>query len=315
MVHKKWYIVFTILFCTLLSNAQPNVLVIVADDMGLDAMNGYDVGSNSLPITPNLDALRTQGLLFNNAWVYPSCAPTRAATLSAQYGNKTGVLTVPGNLALSYETIFEKATEQTNNTYATAAFGKWHLGGNNNNHPNSQGAQHFAGITGGGVTDYNAWNFNENGTVSPTTEYATTKFTDDAIEWIDNQTQPWFVWMAHIAPHSPFHIPPDPITYSQSSTNGNRNKFIAMIETMDYEIGRLYNSLTEAEKANTLIIFIGDNGTPNNVLRGFPAGHGKGSLYEGGICAPMFATGFGVSRVNEVENGLIQGLDLSLIHI
>lgn len=310
MVYKNWSIVFSALFYACFVSAQPNVLVIVADDMGLDAMNGYDVGSNSLPITPNLDALRTQGLLFNNAWVSPACSPTRATILSAQYGNKTGVLSVPGNLSLSYETIFEKIADQSNNTYATAAFGKWHLGGSNDDHPNLQGVQHFAGVTAGVVPDYNAWNFNENGTVSATTEYATTKFTNDAIDWIDNQTQPWFVWMAHVAPHTPFHIPPDPATYSQTNTNGNRNKFIAMIEALDYEIGRLYNSLTETEKDNTLIIFIGDNGTSNLILRGFPSGHGKGSLYEGGIRVPMFATGFGVNRTNEVENGLVQGLDI-----
>lgn len=310
MIDKRWYFVFAIFCYSILAYTQPNVLIIVADDMGIDAMNGYEVGSTSLPVTPNLDALRTQGLMFDNAWVNPFCTPTRAAILSANYGNKTGVLTVPGNLALSYETLFEKVSEQSNDAYATAAFGKWHLGGNNSNHPNMQGVQHFAGLTGGAVMDYNSWNFNENGTVNATTEYATTKFTNDAIDWVDNQTQPWVVWMAHIAPHSPFHVPPDPITYSQMNTNGNRNKFIAMIETMDYEIGRLYNSLTEAEKANTLVIFIGDNGTPNAVLRGFPSEHGKGSLYEGGIRVPMFASGFGVSRENEVEDGLVQGVDM-----
>ncbi|MFK7937568.1 MAG: sulfatase-like hydrolase/transferase [Saprospiraceae bacterium] len=307
---NNWIFTNIILLFSLVNYAQPNILVIVADDLGIDAMNGYNIGSTSLPVTPNLDALRTQGLLFNNAWVNPVCSPTRAAILSGQYGSKTGVTGVPGELALSYETLFEKITTQTNGTYANAVFGKWHLGGNDNDNPNMQGVQHFAGVTGGAVQDYNSWNYNLNGTVTTTTEYATTKFTNDAIAWIDQQTQPWFVWMAHVAPHSPFHVPPDPNTYSQTNTNGNRRKFLAAIEALDYEIGRLYDSLTETEKANTLIIFIGDNGSPGQVVRTFPDGHQKGSLYEGGIRVPMFAVGNGVSRVGEVEDGMVHGIDI-----
>lgn len=306
----KIYYSSIFLLLSLLTYAQPNILVIVADDLGIDAMNGYNIGSTSLPTTPNLDALRTQGLRFNNAWVTPVCSPTRSSILSGQYGSKTGVLGVPGELPLSYETLFEKVTAQTNNTYSTAVFGKWHLGGNDNDNPNMQGVQHFAGVTGGAVQDYNSWNYNLNGTVTTSTEYATTKFTNDAIAWIDQQTQPWFVWVAHVAPHSPFHVPPDPNTYSQTNTNNRRGQYLAAIEALDYEIGRLYNSLTAAEQANTLLIFIGDNGTPGQVLRVYASGHGKGSLYEGGIRVPMFAVGNGVSRIGEVEDGLVQGIDI-----
>jgi thiosulfate reductase/polysulfide reductase chain A len=83
--------------------------------------------------------------------------------------------------------------------------------------------------------------------------------------------------------------------YTQPSTNSQIKKYMAMIESLDYEVGRLLNSLTPTEKANTTIIFIGDNGTPNNLLQDYPANHGKQTLYQGGIHVPMFISGYGVT--------------------
>ena len=83
-----------------------------------------------------------------------------------------------------------------------------------------------------------------------------------------------------------------------------------MIESMDYEIGRFIDSLTVDQKANTTFIFIGDNGTPANVLQGFPAGRGKKTLYQGGIHVPMFVTGKGVTRIGEEDSSLISVIDI-----
>ncbi|MFT4663342.1 MAG: arylsulfatase B [Polaribacter sp.] len=302
------FILFSLLFSTINLSAQnrPNILVIIADDVGIDAISAYGLGMN-LPSTPNIDALISEGILFTNAWSYPTCAPSRASMLTGRFGNKNGVMQSGPNLANNQNTIFEQIETITNGAYADAVIGKWHLG--NDNSPNTQGVDHYIGSIPCCVPDYNDWERTENGVTNPSTEYVTTHYTDEAIDWLDNQTAPWLLWVAHNAPHSPFHIPPDSL-YTWPQTNGNQNQFMCMIESVDHEVGRLYNSLTQEQKDSTLIIFVGDNGTPNNVLQEYPNMHGKGTLYEGGIRVPMFVTGYGVTRMNEQEDALVSFSDI-----
>ena len=127
--------------------------------------------------------------------------------------------------------------------------------------------------------------------------------------WINNQNNPWFLWLAHIVPHTPLHVPPSHM-YSQPTTNTPLKKYMAMIESLDYEVGRLLDSMSPAELANTTILFIGDNGTPHNLLQDYPAQHGKQTLYQGGIHVPMFVSGNGVSRTGETENALVHVVDI-----
>ena len=85
---------------------------------------------------------------------------------------------------------------------------------------------------------------------------------------------------------------------------------MAAIEAMDHEIGRLLESLNEETRENTVIIFVGDNGTPGGVIQNFPSNHSKGTLYEGGIRVPLIISGKGVTRANEIENNLNHITDL-----
>ncbi|MFK7982380.1 MAG: sulfatase-like hydrolase/transferase [Saprospiraceae bacterium] len=105
---------------------QPNILLIIADDLGVDASNGYQ-DSDVLPNTPNLDALRASDLTFKNAWASPVYTPTRANIMSGKYGIKTGVLEVPGVLETAHTSVFKEIATQTNSAYADALIGKWHL--------------------------------------------------------------------------------------------------------------------------------------------------------------------------------------------
>jgi hypothetical protein len=98
--------------------------------------------------------------------------------------------------------------------------------------------------------------------------------------------------------------------YTRTNTTGRLNRYLAMIESLDYEVGRLLDSMTTIQKANTIIIFIGDNGTPNNTLQGYPANHGKESLYQGGVHVPMFVSGKGVTRKGKTESALVNVLDI-----
>jgi len=299
----------TFLFFGILLQAQPNILLIISDDLGTDATNGY-IQSPDMPTTPNLDGLMANGLKFTNTWAAPICTPTRSAIMSGKYGIKTGVMGVPGTLDTTHTSLFRRMNALACDNYAKAVIGKWHLSSPADpNHPADHGVDHFEGILLGAVNDYFNWTKVTNGVSSQQTDYVTTNFTDGAINWINNQNQPWFLWLSHVAPHSPYHVPPAHM-YTRTNTASNTDKFLAMVESMDYEIGRLLGNIPPDVLENTIIIYIGDNGTPNPVLQSFPNGRGKGSLYQGGVGVPMFISGYGVSRKGETEDALTHVVDI-----
>lgn len=296
-----------------LSNA-PNILLIIADDMGLDATPGYNIGSVK-PNMPTLQSLMDSGIKFNNVWANPLCTPTRGGILTGKYGFRTNVLQ-PGDVMPTSEISIQKQLDNNNVGYSHAVIGKWHLS-NNASHPTNMGINYYAGSLGGAVQSYSNWNFTENGQTSSSTEYTTTKFTDLAIDWIDVQTKPWFLWLAYNAPHTPFHLPPNDLHYQgnlpsdEASIDANPLPYyMAMIEAMDTEMGRLINSMSEEEKANTIIVFIGDNGTPNQVAQEYASSRVKGSVYQGGVNVPMVISGKNVTRANTSEDALINTTDL-----
>jgi arylsulfatase A-like enzyme len=295
---------------------KPNILLVIADDMGKDATPNFSEG-NIKPNMPVLQSLINTGITFDNLWSYPVCTPTRASILTGKYGVNTNVLEV-GDVILTAETSLQSyINSNTNNSYATAIIGKWHLS-NNALDPIIMGIDYYAGILNGGVPDYFNWTFNENGTPSNSTTYTTTKFTDLAIDWVDDQTKPWFLWMAFNAPHTPFHLAPVDLhtqgnlpTYDASINANPIPYYMSAIEAMDSELGRFLSSLSVAERANTVIIFIGDNGTPSKVAQNpYSRTTVKGTLYQGGVNVPMVVSGVDVSRVGEREDALIHTADL-----
>jgi len=300
---------FILVHLNLVGQTQPNILLIISDDLGVDASNGYHA-INSTLTTPNLDNLRNSGITFENAWASPVCSPTRSNIISGKYGTKTGVLGVPGILSTDHTSIFKAVEALTNGAYADAVFGKWHLGPNNNrDHPADHGVDYFGGSFGGAVQDYFDWAKTTNGVMSNVTEYATTHFTNDAINWINSQNQPWLVSMSYTAPHTPLHVPPESM-YTINNTGNNYRKYLAMIESLDFEIGRLLDNIPTDVLDNTIIIYIGDNGTPSSLLQDYPDGHGKGFLYQGGVRVPMIVAGAGVTRQGEREPALVHATDI-----
>ena len=203
-----------------------------------------------------------------------------------------------------------------NSGYSHAVIGKWHLSGDIS-HPNAIGIDEYTGVLGGGVQSYWNWNLVENMQSSKSTEYTTTKFTDLAINWIGSQNQPWFLWLAYNAPHTPFHLPPSEL-YSQVGLASDQSSidanplpyYLAMLEAMDTEMGRLINSMSQEERDNTFIVFIGDNGTPNQVVQTYPNRRAKNSLYQGGVNVPMVISGKNVERKGVEEEALLSTTDL-----
>ncbi len=294
---------------------NPNILLIIADDMGLDACPGYQIGDQK-PTMPNLQGMINTGIRFNNVWANAVCTPTRSSILTGKYGFRNGMTKVGDELSTSETSIQSFLDMHTNEAYSNSVIGKWHLS-ENANHPASVGIRHYAGLLSGGVQSYSNWNLTENGQTSISNEYSTTKLTDLAIDWLDQQTKPWFLWLAYNSPHTPFHLPPDSLhtqnglATDQASIDANPTPYyMAMLEAMDTEIGRLLNTLSTEELANTIIIFLGDNGSPNQVAQEYNSRRVKGSIYQGGINVPMIISGKGVNRFNQTEDALINSTDL-----
>jgi len=295
---------------TCLGQDQPNILLILADDMGIDAVGGFGITSPQVPTTPHIRSLQQSGITYLNTWATPQCTPTRSSIISGKYGIKTGVMQVPGNLDLEHESIFSAVNRVSNSAYATAVIGKWHISNPaSSEHPTEHGVDHFEGILRGGIQDYYGWDKTEDGRTTFVNEYITTHLTNSAIDWIKEQKQSWFLWLSHVAPHSPWQLPPSDL-YTIDNPSSNPELYRATTEALDHEIGRLLESMDDETRQNTVVIFLGDNGTPNNVLQSFPRRHGKGSMFEGGLRVPMVISGKGVGRQGETEERPVQANDL-----
>ncbi|MBU3011898.1 sulfatase-like hydrolase/transferase [Polaribacter vadi] len=296
--------------------SKPNILLVIADDVSKDAIPNYSEGISKANM-PNLQSLMNSGITFDNVWSYAVCSPTRASIITGKYGNNTGVIEVGDQISTSETSIQKYISNNTNAAYASAIFGKWHISIDTND-AETMGVDYFAGIKSGGVQDYYSWPLIEDGVSATNTDYMTTKLTDLAIDWKAAQTKPWFLWMAYTAPHTPFHLAPNNL-HSQGNLSTDQTTidanplpyYLSALEALDTEMGRLINSMSDEEKANTIIIFIGDNGTPGQVVQS-PYGRrtAKGSLYQGGVNVPMIISGLGVNRMGVRETALINSTDL-----
>jgi len=197
--------------------------------------------------------------------------------------------------------------EQENLNYQTAAIGKWHLADQENGwteHPQKVGFDYYSGNLFGEPESYFGYSKVVNGEVLPDGHqvYGTTDIVNDATDWLENRDKdnPFFLWVAFNSPHTPFHMPPAELLHSEAknldphgiNTDNEHSYYLAMIEAMDTEIGRLLESLSEQEKQDTYIVFMGDNGTPGQVAKEpFGSDHSKGTLYQGGINVPFIISG------------------------
>lgn len=311
-----------LLFALTASAAKQNTLLIIADDYGVDSSSLYNSTNSSakLPPTPNIASLVTNGVVFSRAYANPVCSPTRACLLTGQFGFRTGVGDVidfgPG-LTTSAFTL-PRAFTNAATSYALAQFGKWHLATGPNTPRTVGGWTNYAGNLLGAIANYTNWTKTVNGSqTAGYTNYATTDLVNDATNWISARgTNVWFVWAAFNAPHTPLHLPPTNLCPHYATLSGTpadinahpENYYDAMIEALDTEIGRL---LTVVSRTNTHIIFLGDNGTPNNTLQPpFPATHGKNTLYEGGTHVPFIISGPAVASPNRTNDTFVNMVDV-----
>lgn len=306
---------FLFLALTLLGSAtgKPNIVIIVADDLGYGDLSCY--GATDLE-SPHLDALMAGGLRFTNFYANcPVCSPTRAALLSGKYQELVGV---PGVIrtdpASNWGYLSPTATllpvELKKQGYATAAVGKWHLGLDETSHPNARGFDHFHGFLGDMMDDY--YKHTRHGQhymrlnrekVDPE-GHATEIFTRWAVEYLDSRAKeddPFFLYLAYNAPHTPIQPPREWVEKVKTREEGitdQRARLVALIEHMDAGIGEVVAALQRnGQWENTLLFFVSDNGGQLNVgancgkLRG-----GKQDMYEGGLKIPACAVWPGVIK-------------------
>lgn len=303
---------------------SPNLLIVVLDDVGVDMIGAYGEGT-AAERTPRIDDLARGGVRFTRAYTSPVCSPTRASVMTGRYGFRTGIGTVEEiggfDLPLAEVTIPE-VLDAGSRGYAHAAIGKWHLSADleaGSTAPNDAGWQHFAGALHN-VTDYYDWDKTIDGQVVHTTEYVTIDNADSAIEWIAARTGPWCCYLAYNAAHTGlsggriYQDPPASLTtFDEDPGRGIpplQRKYLAILEALDHELGRVLDSLPADVRARTTILVLGDNGTPGQVTEApFPKIHGKGTVHEGGIRVPLVIAGHGVARPG-VCDALVHSVDL-----
>jgi arylsulfatase A-like enzyme len=207
--------------------------------------------------------------------------------------------------------------------YSLAALGKWHLANDTNgslSHPLKLGFDHYSGsMRGGGIRSYFSWSKVIDGVETDgKIVYATTDVANDAISWIDSRDEdPWFLWVAFNAPHTPFHLPPvellnsDAKNLDPSTPDSDPHAYYnAMIEAMDTEIGRILASMDDAQRENTYVVFMGDNGTPGQAAsEPFGRQTAKGTMYQGGVNVPFMVVGPGIES-GRVSKALANSVDM-----
>jgi arylsulfatase A-like enzyme len=211
--------------------------------------------------------------------------------------------------------------QRLSSRYAHAVIGKWHLsdptnGGSDN--PKLMGVGHYSGLIKNGHDNYWKWPRTEDGETQFVDGYATTIFTNEAIDWVGKQDKPWFLWLAYTAPHPPIHLPPAELHTNHDLSDDKSDimtnplpYYLAMLEALDSELGRLLSSLSLDQRKNTVVIFVGDNGTPDKgVQPPYIWGRAKSTLFEGGIHVPLIVAGAGVTRQGQRETTLINTSDL-----
>ncbi|MCA9140224.1 MAG: sulfatase-like hydrolase/transferase, partial [Planctomycetales bacterium] len=311
------------------ADAPPNVLLILADDLGYGDV-GFN-GCKDIP-TPHLDKLAAEGVRFSSGYSsHPFCSPMRAGLMACRYQHRFGYV---ANVAFDpHNTTMGLPTQQTTlasrlseTGYRTGMVGKWHLGAAAPFHPLNRGFDFFYGFLGGGhdyfVVDtkvqlnenYKAA-LDDNGTPTGFSGYLTDALTDKAIEFIRrSDDKPYFAYVAYNAPHGPLQATEEKLQQFRSIQNKKRRTYAGMVSSMDDQIGRLLAEVdARGERDNTLVIFLSDNGGPENAnasdngpLRGQ-----KGDAYEGGIRVPFVMRWSGTIPTGMVYDHPIISLDAS----
>jgi arylsulfatase A len=266
---------------------KPNILLILADDMGWGDLGCH--GNDKLA-TPALDKLQKQSVELEHFYVSPVCSPTRASLLTGRHHFRLRVLNTTSGLETLHGEEVTLAEALKPAGYVSGCFGKWHNGANHPTTARGQGFDEFFGFVGGFFSNYFDPALEHDGVTAARKGFITDVLANSAMAFIEkHQAQPFFCYVPFNAPHSPMQAPEDLFAkYSALGFEPKTAAVYAMIENLDANVGRMLAKLDSLDLAeNTIVMFFSDNGpnTPrfNGGMRG-----GKGSLFEGGQRVPCF---------------------------
>ena len=304
---------------------RPNIVMIVADDMGYGDIGVH--GSKDIP-TPNIDALARAGIRFTDAYVTgPHCSPTRAALLTGRYQQRFGYEVNMGagagpdaGLPISETTMADRLKAAG---YRTALFGKWHLGSAGRLHPLSRGFDEFYGFLGG---DHSYLESSPTGgnplyegrTPVDTSGYLTDVLTDRAVAFVKREkSRPFFLYLAYNAVHTPMHATEKYLARFTGISDERRRTYAAMMSALDDGVGRTLAALrAEGLDENTLIFFFSDNGGPTmvgttiNGATNTPLRGSKRQTWEGGIRVPFMIRWKGRLPEGKIDSRPIAQIDV-----
>lgn len=355
---------------------RPNILLIISDDIGIDATTGmypglveglvrqYGPSGRGHPdyrlidgrpaSTPHLDRFARQGITFSSVWAQPFCSPTRASILTGLFAGKVNVINYTDPLSQHHTSFVQQLKDEGG--YRTGLFGKWHLSGMPGGEqsypgmkPREAGFDYFRGNLHAAIRGYWDYEYFVQDAGTPADRWreeapplkslpgiAPTRFADlvkvaDALEWIgarerEAPARPWFAWVAFNLSHATINQQPSAMavpdedlldaptraemracngTFGTNTTGNCTGEALnrAMTNAHDTLVGRLLAGV-EALDANTIVIYVGDNGTP---MYGRPnldmidnlyisrKGRGKGTTYESGARVPLAIRGPGIA--------------------
>ncbi|MEK6482175.1 arylsulfatase [Catalinimonas sp. 4WD22] len=277
--------------------STPNIILIMSDDQGWGDLS---INGNSNLYTPNIDSLAIQGVSFEHFYVSPVCSPTRAELLTGRYHTRGGVYsTSAGGERLDLdETSIAQHFQQAG--YQTACYGKWHNGMQYPYHPNARGFDDFYGFASGHWGNYFSPMLERNGQIVEGEGYIIDDLTNKGIEFIQkNREQPFFLYLPFNTPHSPMQVPDewwnkmkdkrlDSLHRDPSKEDPQFTRAaLAMCENIDWNVGRLIQTLKKLQlEENTIVIYLSDNGPNSWRWNGDMKGR-KGSTDEGGVRSPL----------------------------
>ena len=294
--------------------AKPNVVFIIADDLGWADVGFHD----GIAPTPNLDKLAKEGLELTQHYVAPVCSPTRAGFLTGRTWSRFGITTPTNTRGLPPNTI-TLAKALGSQGYETCLVGKWHLGSRAEWGPNHYGFDHSYGSLAGGVTAWShrykkgpfaiTWHRNEE--LLEEEGHVTDLLTAEAVKWIGQRKngESFFLYVPYTAVHLPIN---EPTTWVEkvpaTITTDIARHYAACVMHLDDGVGQILEALDEkGVRNNTIVVFTSDNGgskatntsqpyplddSPKGILTAsnHPLRSGKGAVYEGGTRVPTLVS-------------------------
>lgn len=292
-------------------SAKPNIVIILADDLGYGDIGTF--GATDIR-TPNIDNLASKGLKLTSFYSpSPVCSPTRAALITGRYPKRLGIDHVffPESFTGIPTEEVTIAEALKSNGYRTAIFGKWHLGHHHKFLPLQNGFDEYYGIPySNDMAGVAYLKGNEVDSIRVNQKYITKTYTEKAIQFIDrNKDKPFFLYVTHNMPHVPLYASP------AFEGKSKRGLYGDVIEELDWSVGEVVKALKKNNlEENTLVIFTSDNG-PWLVfdIEGGSAGplrNGKGTTFEGGQRVPTVAYWPGKIKPGSIYEDLASQLDL-----